>query len=154
MLTSAVGLAGFLALMLAVAGSGARFRPGPWYESLAKPAWTPPNRVFPVAWALIYLTIAIAGWLVWRKAGFGGAVFAFGAYFLQLALNAAWSWLFFGLRRIDLALADVVALWMAIVVNVVAFHGIHAGAAYLLVPYLAWVSYAAALNFAVYRMNR
>ena len=81
------------------------------------------------------------------------APLAFGLYFAQLALNAAWSWLFFGLRRMDLAFLDVSALGLLIVGTVLAFHGIRPLAAWLLLPYLAWVGYAGALNFTVWRMN-
>ena len=152
-LASAAGLAGFLVLVTAVASSGAFFKPGVWYETLAKPPWTPPDWLFPVAWTLLYLMIAVAGWLVWKQVGLAAAGVAFSFYFGQLALNAAWSWLFFGLHRIDLALVDVLALWLAIAGTIVTFHGVRPLAAWLLVPYLIWVTYAAALNFAVWRMN-
>jgi benzodiazapine receptor len=150
---SAAGLAGFLLLLAVVAGTGAIFEPGAWYETLAKPVWTPPNWLFPVAWSILYLMIAVAGWLVWRKVGFAAAALGFVFYLLQLALNAAWSWLFFGLHRIDLALADLVAMWLAIAATIVAFYVVRRGAAWLLVPYLLWVGYAGALNLALLRMN-
>lgn len=153
-LVSMLGLAGFVLLVVAVASTGAVFKPGAWYESLDKPGWTPPNWLFPVAWTLLYLAIAVAGWLVWREVGLGGAAPGFALYFLQLLLNAAWSWLFFGLRRMDLALVDVTLLWLAIAATVVLFRPAHAAAAYLLLPYLVWVSYAAALNLAIWRRNR
>lgn len=150
---SVFGLVCFLALVVAVASTGAAFRPGAWYETLTKPVWTPPNRVFPVAWAALYLMIAVAGWLVWRQSGIAGAGAALGLYLLQLVLNAAWSWLFFGLHRIDLALAEIVILWLSIAATLVAFHAVRPLAAVLLVPYLAWVTYATALNFAIWRLN-
>ena len=153
LLASMLGLAGFVLLVVAVAGTGSIFKPGDWYETLAKPVWTPPNWLFPVAWTLLYLMIAFAGWLVWRNVGFAAAGLGFAFYFAQLALNAAWSWLFFGLHRIELALVDVIAMWLAIVATMVAFYAKHPGAAYLLAPYLVWVSYAAVLNLAVWRMN-
>ena len=152
-MASLLALAGFLALVMLVASSGAVFRPGAWYETLAKPGWTPPDWLFPVAWTVLYLMIAVAGWLAWRQAGLAAAGLAFSLYFLQLALNAAWSWLFFGLHRMDLALVDVLALWLAIAGTIVAFHAVRPLAAWLLVPYLVWVTYAAALNFTVWRMN-
>ncbi|MDJ0958714.1 MAG: TspO/MBR family protein, partial [Arenicellales bacterium] len=114
MLPLIFGLIGFVLLVSAVAATGAMFKPGAWYEALAKPAWTPPNWLFPVAWTLLYLMIAVAGWLVWRAVGFSGAGTAFALYFLQLLLNAAWSWLFFGLHRMDLAFVDISVLWLAI----------------------------------------
>lgn len=150
---SMAGLAGFILLLVLVASTGAIFEPGSWYEALAKPAWTPPNWLFPVAWTILYMLIAVAGWLVWREVGFGAAALGFAFYFLQLALNAAWTWLFFGMHRMDLALADVAGMWLAIAATIVAFYAIRPGAAWLLVPYLAWVSYAGALNLALWRMN-
>lgn len=153
-ITSILGLLGFVGACLAVSTTGAVFRPGDWYERLAKPPWRPPNWVFPPAWAVLYLCIAVAGWLVWREAGFAGAAVPLGIYAVQLALNAAWSAIFFGLRRPDLAFAEVVALWLSIAATIVAFHPVHAGAAWLLVPYLCWVTFAAALNLAIWRLNR
>lgn len=151
---SMLGLACFVLLVVAVASTGAAFKPGVWYETLAKPAWTPPNWLFPVAWTLLYLMIAIAGWLVWREVGFAKAGLAFAFYFGQLLLNAAWSWLFFGLHRMDLALGDIVLMWIAVVANIITFYAIRPEAAYLLLPYLMWVSYAAALNLVIWNMNR
>jgi tryptophan-rich sensory protein len=150
---SILGLAGFVLLVVVVASTGAMFKPGAWYEALAKPLWTPPNWLFPVAWTILYLMIAVAGWLVWREAGLAGAGPALTLYFLQLILNAAWSWLFFGLHRMDLAMIDIVALWLAVAATIAAFYAVSLLAALLLVPYLAWVSYAAALNFAIWQAN-
>lgn len=122
----------------------------PWYESLAKPPWTPPGWVFGPVWVVLYPLMAIAGWTIWREGRSRVAVLLF---LLQLALNAAWPWLFFGLRRLDWAFVDIVALVVAIVVTIVAFYRLRRRAAFLLVPYLAWVVFAAALNFAVWRLN-
>jgi translocator protein len=148
-----LALAGFLGVNFAAAASGAVFRPGAWYRDLAKPSWNPPDWLFPIAWAALYLMIAIAGWLVWRKAGFSGGAFALGLYLLQLALNAGWSWLFFGLRRMDWALAECLALWLVIAATIAAFAPISATAAWLMVPYLAWVGFASFLNFTILRLN-
>jgi benzodiazapine receptor len=153
-LVTNVGLAGFVLLVVLVASTGAMFKPGGWYEALVKPVWTPPNWLFPVAWTLLYLMIALAGWQVWRAVGFSAAGLAFLFYFTQLALNAAWSWLFFGLHRVDLALIDVTVLWLTVLANIFAFYVIRPGAAFLLIPYLLWLTYAAALNFAVWHMNK
>jgi translocator protein len=149
-----LGLLGFLAACFAVSTTGAVFRPGEWYERLAKPRWRPPNWVFAPAWAVLYLCIAVSGWLVWREAGVAGAAVPLAIYAVQLALNAAWSAIFFGLRRPDLAFAEIVALWLSIAATIGAFRPVHAGAAWLLVPYLCWVTFAAALNFTVWRLNR
>lgn len=143
----------FLAISYGVAASGAVFSPGPWYETLAKPDWTPPDWVFPVVWTVLFFTIALSGWLVWRRVGIAGAPLAFTFYAVQLVLNGAWSWLFFGLRRPDLALIDVGLLWLAIVATILAFWVHHRWAALLLVPYLLWVSLASVLNYTIWRMN-
>ena len=107
--------------------------------------------MFGPAWTVLYALMAVAAWLVWRQDGWSGALLLFG---IQLALNAAWSPLFFGLHRIDLALADIVLLWVAIVATTVAFWKVTPGAGGLFVPYLAWVSFATVLNFTIWRMNR
>jgi tryptophan-rich sensory protein len=95
----------------------------------------------------------VSGWLVWREAGFAGAKLPLAIFALQLVLNAAWTPLFFGLHRPDLAFSEIMVLWASILATIVFFYPIHSGAALLLVPYLAWVSFAAALNFAVWRLN-
>ena len=147
----AAGLAGWLVLCFGAAAVGARFRPGAWYAGLHKPAWNPPNRLFAPVWTLLYAVMAVAAWLVWRDVGLSREVALF---VVQLALNAAWTWLFFGLKRPGLAFADIVALWLAILATLVAFWSVRPLAALLLVPYLAWVTFAAALNGALWRLNR
>jgi benzodiazapine receptor len=121
-----------------------------WYPALRKPTWTPPGWVFGPVWTLLYPVIAVAGWMAWRE---GRARFGPLLYLLQLALNGAWPWLFFGQRRPDLALVCIAALWAAILVTTVAFWRVSRGAAMLLLPYLAWVGFAAALNLAILRLN-
>lgn len=150
---SFLALLGFIAACALTALTGSIFRPGVWYERLAKPAWRPPNWLFAPVWSLLYLMMAISGWLVWRRAGFSGAAGPLALYALQLALNAAWTPVFFGLHRIGLGLATIVALWLAIAATIVAFYPVEALAALLLVPYLTWVSFAAALNHAIWRLN-
>ena len=153
-ITSIVVFLGFVAACFVAATTGAVFRPGEWYEQLAKPSWRPPNWLFPPAWAVLYFFIALSGWLVWRAAGFSGAALPLTFYFLQLGLNAAWSPIFFGMRRPDLAFVEIVLLWAAIVATMIAFYPIDKMAAWLLLPYLAWVTFAAALNFSVWRLNQ
>ena len=143
----------FLALNFAAASSGALFQPGPWYDTLRKPSWNPPKWAFPVVWSVLYLMIAVAGWLVWLEAGFFGAWLALAVYLIQLILNALWSAIFFGLRRMDLASLEVLALWLSIAVTIALFWPISSTAAVLMVPYLVWVTIAAALNWTVWRMN-
>ena len=150
-LASLLTLGVFLVLVFAVAMSGAIFKPGPWYQRLEKPSWTPPNWAFPVVWSALYVMIAVAGWRVYETAGLVALPFA--VYGLQLVLNAAWSWLFFGIRRPDLAFVDVVAMALAIAANIALFAPIDAIAAWLLVPYLVWAVIAACLNRSVWRRN-
>jgi tryptophan-rich sensory protein len=148
------GLFGFVGLCFVAASSGAIFRPGDWYEALAKPWWRPPNWLFPPAWSVLYVTIAVAGWLVWRQAGFAGAPLPLAVYFVSLLLNAGWSACFFGLRRPDLAFGEVSLLWLSIVATIAVFAPVDNTAAWLLVPYLCWVSFAATLNFTIWQMNK
>ncbi len=146
-----LALLGFVAANFLVAMSGALFRPGQWYETLDKPPWTPPNWLFGPVWMVLYGMIAVAGWLVWREVGLSLAAFA--PYVVQLLLNALWSALFFGMRRMRLALYEVALLWLGIAVNIAVFLPIEPGAALLLVPYIVWVTIAAALNYEVVRRN-
>jgi translocator protein len=152
-LLSLLALLGYIAACFLAAMTGAFFRPGEWYERLKKPSWRPPNRLFAPVWTVLYVIIAISGWLVWREAGFVGAALPLAVYALQLVLNAAWTPLFFGLHRPDLGFVDIVLVWLTIVATIVLFFPINVGAALLLVPYLAWVTFATALNFAVWRLN-
>ena len=140
----------FLALSFAAAYSGVLFPPGDWYAGLLKPAWTPPDWLFPPVWTLLYVGMAVAAWLVWKRAGFGAAIVA---YLVQLGLNALWSWLFFGLHQPLLGLLDIVLLWLAIVATLVLFWPIRTLAGLLLIPYLLWVSFAGALNLSLWQLN-
>lgn len=144
----------YLLVCFGVAWFGSRFRPGEWYGRLAKPSWTPPNWIFAPVWIVLYVTMAVAGWMVWREAGLVGALLPLGLFAVQLALNGIWSWLFFGLHRSDWAFVDIVALWLAIAATIVAFQSISVPAAILLLPYLIWVSFALVLNFSIWQLNR
>lgn len=121
-----------------------------WYPTVAKPVWTPPSWLFGPVWTVLYAMMSVAAWLVWRRAGWSGALVW---YAMQLALNATWSPVFFGLHQIGWALVNMVSLWLAIAGTTVAFWRVSPVAGWLFVPYLAWVSYATALNFAIWRMN-
>ena len=123
-----------------------------WYADLAKPSFTPPNAIFGPVWTLLYVLIAVSGWLVWRKIGFSPDR-PLVIYGLQLALNFAWSFIFFGSHLIGLAVFDILLLWLAILWNIVMFWRVDRVAAALLVPYFAWVSFASALNIAVWQLN-
>lgn len=162
---SGLALVVFLLICFGVAAFGGQFTPGEWYVGLEKPAWNPPSWVFAPVWTALYALMAVAGWLVWRAEDPAGASTAaprrgmsvrraaLGFFALQLALNGAWSWLFFGLHRPGIALAEIVALWMAILGTVVLFWRLRPLAGALLLPYLAWVAFAAALNAALWRLN-
>ncbi len=152
--TDWLGLLPFVAACFLTAVSGAVFRPGDWYESLAKPRWRPPNWLFGPAWTVLYICIAVAGWLVWRQAGVSGAAVALAVYAVQLLLNAGWSACSFGLRRLDVAFGELILLWLSIAATIVAFAPISSTAALLMVPYLAWVTFAGVLNFTLWQMNR
>ncbi|KQZ19740.1 sensory protein TspO [Mesorhizobium sp. Root552] len=152
-MTSLLALLGFGVATFAAGIGGIFFRPGEWYQRLNKPSWRPPDWLFGPVWTFLYATIALAGWLVWREAGFGDAVLPLSAYGTQLLLNAAWSPIFFGLHRIGWALVDMVLLWLSIVATIVLFYPIDAAAAAMLVPYLCWVSFALLLNLSVWQRN-
>jgi tryptophan-rich sensory protein len=144
----------FFLVCFAVAFAGARVtRPAiaTWYITLDKPSWTPPNWLFAPAWTALYSLMAVAAWLVWRNAGLWSLPLALFA--IQLALNAAWSWLFFGKKSPGAAMLDISLLWLAILAATLAFARANRLAAWLMIPYLVWVAYAAALNFSVWRRN-
>ncbi len=152
-LKSTLGLALWMALSLGAGFSGARFRPGEWYAALAKPSWTPPNALFPPVWTTLYVLMAIAAWLVWKKAELRGARAALVLFVAQLALNALWSYLFFGIHRPGLAFYEILVLWALILAVTVLFWQAVRPAGILMLPYLLWVGYASCLNFALWRMN-
>lgn len=143
----------FIAANFLAASSGAIFKPDAWYDALNKPSWQPPKWLFAPVWSLLYLMIAVAGWLVWRSAGFEGSQAAFIVYAVQLVLNAGWSGFFFGLRRPDLALVECVFLWAAVVANTALFFALVPLAGWLMVPYVVWVSFAMFLNWTICRLN-
>jgi translocator protein len=140
----------FLLLVAAAAAFGAQFTPGAWYEALNKPSWNPPNSVFGPVWTVIYLCIAVAGWLIWRK---GRATLPLALWAGQLLLNALWSLLFFGLHRPQMALVDIVSLLVLIVAFIVVARRHNTLASWLFVPYALWVSFATALNYMIVRLN-
>jgi len=144
----------FLLVNFVAACSGGYFRPGDWYERLNKPSWQPADWVFPTVWSVLYVLNAYAGWRVWELAPAGALAVPMALYGLQLVLNAGWSALFFGLRRMDLAMGEVLFLWLSILGCMILFHPIDAVAAWLLAPYLLWVTIAAYLNWTVWQLNR
>jgi translocator protein len=154
--TTWLALAGFLAASFAVATVGGMFTSAgmpEWYMGLEKPAFNPPSWVFGPVWTVLYILMAVAAWRVWRVAGFRGATTALVLYFVQLALNLAWSGIFFALRSPGWALVEIVVLWLAILATTILFFRHDRVAGWLLVPYLLWVSFASLLNGAIVRLN-
>ncbi len=137
----------------ALVGGLGSVRSAELYAQLDKPGWAPPGGVFGPVWTVLYVLMAVAAVLVLRRAGWPGARKAMTLYGAQLALNALWPWLFFRWRLGGMSLVEIVALWGVLLLTVLAFRRIHRVAAALLLPYLAWVSYAAALTWAVWRWN-
>jgi translocator protein len=150
-----IGIAGWVLVSFAAAAVGgvASANAGDFYERLSRPDWAPPSSLFGPVWSVLYLLMGIAAGLVWRARGFHGARIALTLFLIQLGLNALWTWLFFAWRMGMWAFIDIVLLWLLILATIVAFGRIKAISAWLLVPYLAWVSYATALSYAVWRLN-
>lgn len=155
MLNSLLALLVSILVVGLTASTGARFRPDEWYRELRKPTWTPPDIAFPLAWGILYLLMTIAAWRiymaddsVWRSASLA-------AYALQLMVNAAWSWLFFGRKQIVAALADIVMLLALITIAIALFFfQVNTLAAWLMVPYWLWVALALVLNATILRLNK
>lgn len=127
---------------------------GPWYQGLAKPDWNPPDVVFPIGWTVIYALITVSAITAWRAARTAAqAEWVIGLFALNGFLNITWSILFFRFQRPDWAFYEVVLLWLSILAMIVYCGRFSKKAALLLVPYLGWVSFAAALNWAVVELN-
>ena len=126
---------------------------GGWYQTLTRPSFNPPDWVFAPVWSALYVMIAAAGWMAWRRARNHQRRRIVIAWGLQLALNFLWSMLFFGLQWVGIALIDIVLLWAAILWTIVVFWPVHRVAALLLIPYAAWVAFAIALNAAIWGVN-
>lgn len=143
-----------LTFVAAAIGSVASMQAASFYGQLQQPGWAPPSDVFGPVWTVLYALMAVAAWLVWRKAGsYAAARTALTLYVVQLVVNALWSWLFFAWHLGGPALADIGLLWLLVGATVLAFWRIHRLAAVLLVPYWAWVTFAAFLNHAVWQLN-
>lgn len=147
-----LALAGFVVVcqLAGIVGALATNADSAWFNQLAKPAWNPPAGVFAPVWTTLYALMGIAAWRVWRT---GRGARALPLFFMQLTLNAAWSFLFFGAHAVIAAFIEIVVLWLAIVLTTLAFARVDRTAAWLMLPYLAWVSFAAVLNGAIAVMN-
>jgi len=148
------GLVISIIICLGVGFIAGRFQPGEWYQSLAKPAWTPPGWVFPVVWTLLYIMMGIAAWLIWKQNGFAAVSLPLSIFILQLVFNGLWTVFFFGLKMPGLALVDIALLWTAILFTIILFWSKQSLAGVLLLPYFVWVSFASALNYSIWNMNR
>jgi tryptophan-rich sensory protein len=140
----------YLAACGGAAASGSFFMPDSWYRNLDKPAWTPPDWVFPVTWTVLYLCMSAAAA---RVAPLPGAAVPIGLWTLQITINALWSPVFFGLKRIRQAMVVVSLLWLAVAATLLAMARVDWLAPLLMLPYLVWVTIAAALNLSVLRRN-
>jgi benzodiazapine receptor len=149
-----LGAVGAIVLTFGAAYVGSRFPVDEWYTALSKPSWNPPNWLFGPVWSVLYILMAISVWLVWREEGLLGAIVPLSIFLLQLVLNAAWSWLFFGLHELGIAFVEIVTLWVAIVVNITLFWRLKPISGILLIPYLLWVTFASVLNYTLWRLNQ
>ena len=152
---SGLGLFGWLLLCFAVAALGAVASVSAriFYADLVRPTWAPPGWVFGPVWTLLYTLMAVAVWLVWKDRGFRGAGMALGLFLAQLAANALWSWLFFAWHKGAAASAEILLLDALVLATALAFRRHRPLAAALLLPYLAWIGFATALCFAIWRAN-
>lgn len=149
-------LAGFVLLCFAVAGLGSLARTPAldgWYATLRKPSWTAPNWVFGSVWSLFYLGMAIAAWLIWRERARTRTNLLLFLFATQLVLNLFWSILFFGWQLPGPAFVEILLLWSAILATLVTFSRVSTLAAWLFVPYLVWVTFAAFLNLSILQLN-
>ena len=125
-----------------------------WYQTIKKPTWNPPNKIFGPVWSALYLMMALAGWMVWERLPQKGHSIPMALFFIQLVLNTVWSAVFFGLRNPGWAFLEVILLWVFIALTVISFWNVYWVAGVLFLPYLLWVSFAAILNLAIWRLNR
>ena len=152
-LFDSLGLAFWVVLTFSVAALASQFEPGSWYTYIAKPTWTPPGWLFGPVWGVLYLSMSVSAWLVWRQRFKTGVTVPLTFYLAQLVLNGMWSWLFFGRQWIGLAFIDLIVLVITVAITTAMFLRVRKLAGYMLLPYLLWGSFAAALNFQIWRMN-
>lgn len=151
-----ISLAGFVGVCLGVGGLGALSTTSEvagWYQTIDKPSWTPPDSVFGPVWTVLYVLMGVAAWLVWCTSGFYAARTAWTLFTLQLVLNGAWSFIFFGLHQPAWAFIELLCLWVVIALTIAVFFNHRPAAGWLLLPYLAWVTFAAVLNFSIWTLN-
>jgi tryptophan-rich sensory protein len=148
-----LGLVWWLLFCFAASCTGFFVSTDGWYEELHKPAWNPPTYLFGPVWSTLYVLMAIAAWLVWREGGWKVQGWRLRVFVLQWVLNVCWTPLFFALHKRGASFVEICLLWAAIVLTIWAFWGVRRLASVLLIPYLGWVSFAAALNYSIWRLN-
>ena len=143
----------WILLCFTAAAGGGFVMTGDWYAMLSKPTWNPPSWVFGPVWTLLYIMMGVSAWLVWKEGGFAQQRKPLTLFLVQLVLNAIWTPLFFGAHALGIAFAEILLLWLAILATILAFRRVSTTAAWLLVPYLLWVSFASVLNATLWWMN-
>jgi tryptophan-rich sensory protein len=143
----------WILLCFTAAAGGGFVMTGDWYAMLSKPTWNPPSWVFGPVWTLLYIMMGVSAWLVWKEGGFAQQRKPLTLFLVQLVLNAIWTPLFFGAHELGIAFAEILLLWLAILATILAFRRVSTTAAWLLVPYLLWVSFASVLNATLWWMN-
>ena len=138
---------------LAAGWVGSRFLPGEWYTSLNKTSWTPPNSVFGPVWTALYIMMGISAWIVWKNRHYKKAKVSLFLFVFQLILNSLWTYIFFGLHRPGVAFLEISALWFVLLATLIGFWRVKNVAGVLMLPYILWVSFAALLSFAIWRLN-
>src|SRR4030042_1648257 len=153
--THIIGLIGWLMLTFVAAaiGSAASSESGLFYQQISRPEWAPPAWLFAPVWTILYILMGISAWIVWRVNGFRAARIALSLFIIQLVLNAIWTWIFFVWKQGALAFVEILILWVLILCTTIAFWRVRVLAGIFLLPYLAWVSFASALTFTVWRLN-
>jgi len=153
--TQIIGLIGWLILtfIAAAIGSAASAESGLFYQQIFRPEWAPPAWLFAPVWTALYTLMGISAWIVWRVDGFRSARIALSLFILQLVFNAIWTWIFFVWKQGALAFVEILVLWALILCTTIAFWRVRILAGILLIPYLAWVSFASVLTFTVWRLN-
>ncbi len=149
-----LSLLGWMALCFAAAAVGGLAGPDSWYRAIDKPPWNPPDWVFGPVWTVLYMLMGIAAWMVWRERARAAVTIPIALFLVQLVLNSLWSWVFFRWHQPGWALVELVALWMTVLLTVLAFRKVRPVAGALLVPYLLWVAFAGVLNASIWLRNR
>jgi translocator protein len=150
-----IGLTGWLIIVFSAGavGSVASVESGTFYGQLSRPEWAPPAWLFGPAWTVLYILMGISAWLIWRVRGFRPALAALSLFIVQLAVNALWTWIFFVWKLGAMAFVEILFLWALILCTIIVFWRIRPLAGVLMIPYLAWVTYASALTFMVWKLN-